>query len=218
MPITSSGVYLVFVVFQDNWRSNKENRSVSWNAALSCPSMASNYADSYLFSRICDRILSKLNGIWFTAARPTPWLTQPGETNICKRDWPNTLIGNENWTQTFFSQTFRAPPGYPGKIPGYPAQKFDFPGFEGHTELFGPHPFVWKTPTPPENIRAQKFRFGFVFRAWVEMDNNTSRQFKRGASRLLRARQRTKRDVTDYSKAVLGQRLLCSQWCPWKGK
>ena len=23
----------------------------------------------------------------------------------------------------FFSQTFRAPPGYPGKIPGYPAQK-----------------------------------------------------------------------------------------------
>ena len=33
------------------------------------------------------------------------------------------------------------------KIPGYPAKKFVFPGFEGHTELFGPHPFMWKTPT-----------------------------------------------------------------------
>ena len=34
-------------------------------------------------------------------------------------------------------------------------------GFEGHTELFGPHPFAWKTPTPPEEIRTKKFRFGF---------------------------------------------------------
>ena len=48
----------------------------------------------------------------------------------------------------FFSQTFRASPGYPGKIPGYPVKKFGFPGFEGHTELFGPHPFTWKTPPP----------------------------------------------------------------------
>ena len=27
-------------------------------------------------------------------------------------------------------------------------KKFGFPGFEGHTELLGPHPFTWKTPTP----------------------------------------------------------------------
>ena len=48
-----------------------------------------------------------------------------------------------------FSQTFRAPPGYPSKIPEYiPPKKFDFPDFEGHTELFGPHPFKWKTPYP----------------------------------------------------------------------
>ena len=32
-------------------------------------------------------------------------------------------IGAKNCTQTFFSQTFRAFPGYPGKIPGYPAKK-----------------------------------------------------------------------------------------------
>ena len=44
-------------------------------------------------------------------------------------------------------------------------KEFDFPGFEGHTERFGPHPFRWKTPTPPENIRTQKFRFRFLFRA-----------------------------------------------------
>ena len=25
-------------------------------------------------------------------------------------------------------------------------------GFEGHTELFGPHPFTWKTPTPSEGL------------------------------------------------------------------
>ena len=44
-------------------------------------------------------------------------------------------------------------------------KKFDFPGFEGHTELFGPHPFTWKTPTPWENIRTQRFGFVLFFRA-----------------------------------------------------
>ena len=34
-----------------------------------------------------------------------------------------TILGNENRTRSFFSRTFRAPPGYPGKIPGYPAKK-----------------------------------------------------------------------------------------------
>ena len=28
----------------------------------------------------------------------------------------------------------------------------------------GAHPFTWKTPTPPENIRTKKFWFGFLFR------------------------------------------------------
>ena len=67
----------------------------------------------------------------------------------------------------FFSlKLFGHPRDIPAKSRDIPPKKFDFPGFGGHTELFGPHPFVWKTPTPPENIRAQKFRFGFVFRAW----------------------------------------------------
>ena len=54
----------------------------------------------------------------------------------------------------------------PAKSRDIPPKKFDSLGFEGHTELFGPHPFTWKTPTPPENIRTQKFRFGFFSRAW----------------------------------------------------
>ena len=34
---------------------------------------------------------------------------------------------------------------------------------KGRIELFGPHPFTWKTPTPLENIRTKKFGFGFFF-------------------------------------------------------
>ena len=43
-----SVVYLVFKVFQDIWYSHKENPSVYRHAALSCPTMASNNASSYL--------------------------------------------------------------------------------------------------------------------------------------------------------------------------
>ena len=38
-------------------------------------------------------------------------------------------------------------------------------GFEGHTELFDPHTFTWKTPTPAEDIRTKQFGFGFLFLA-----------------------------------------------------
>ena len=63
----------------------------------------------------------------------------------------------------FFSQTFRAPPEYPGKIPGYPAQKVWFPLFSKDIPNF--LAFTWKTPTPPENIRTKKFGSGFFFLA-----------------------------------------------------
>ena len=43
-----------------------------------------------------------------------------------------------------------------------------FLGSEGHTELFGPHPFTWKTRTPPEDIQTKKFGFGFLFLPWQE--------------------------------------------------
>ena len=52
----------------------------------------------------------------------------------------------------FFLKLFGRPRDIPAKFRDIPPKKFDFPGFEGHTELFGPHPFTWKTPTPPEII------------------------------------------------------------------
>ena len=68
--------------------------------------------------------------------------------------------------KTFFSQTFRALPGYPGKIPAYPGKKVWFPGLRGTYRTFWPPPLHVEDPTPPENIRTQKFRFGFFFFAW----------------------------------------------------
>ena len=44
-----SGVYLLFEVFQDTWRPHKQNPRVDWHATLSCPLMASDDANSYLF-------------------------------------------------------------------------------------------------------------------------------------------------------------------------
>ena len=86
---------------------------------------------------------------------------------------PRTIFSPEgsfgwakNRTQTFFFlKLFGHFRDIPAKSRDIPPKKFDFPGFEGHTELFGPHPFTWKTPTPPENIRSKKFGFGFVFLA-----------------------------------------------------
>ena len=63
----------------------------------------------------------------------------------------------------FFLKLFGPLRGIPAKPRDISPRKFVFPGFEGHTELFGPHPFMWKTPTPPEDIRTPKFGFGFLF-------------------------------------------------------
>ena len=66
----------------------------------------------------------------------------------------------------FFLKLFGHLRDIPAKSWDILPKKFDFPGFEGQTEPFGPHPFTWKTPTPPEYLRTQKFGFGFLFRAW----------------------------------------------------
>ena len=66
-----------------------------------------------------------------------------------------TFLGNGNWTQTFFSQTFRVPP-YPGKIPGYPAQKVWFPWFRGTYRTFWPPPVHVEDPYPTGKYPDQK--------------------------------------------------------------
>ena len=66
-------------------------------------------------------------------------------------------------TNFFFLKIFGHFRDIPAKSRDIPPKKFDFPGFEGRIELFGPHPSTWKIPTPPENIRTKKFGFGFLF-------------------------------------------------------
>ena len=45
-------------------------------------------------------------------------------------------------------------------------RKFDFSVIlEAHAQLFDPHPFTWKTPTPPEGVQTQKFVFVLLFLA-----------------------------------------------------
>ena len=68
LPISFSGVYLVLWVFRDIWPSKKENPSVYWHATLSCPFMASNYAN---FVSRSDLVLISL---WMLTM---PWIFYP---------------------------------------------------------------------------------------------------------------------------------------------
>ena len=58
----------------------------------------------------------------------------------------------------FFSQTFRAPPGYPGKIPRYPAKKVWFPWFQGTYRTFWPPSIHMEDPHPTRKYPDQKVR------------------------------------------------------------
>ena len=69
--------------------------------------------------------------------------------------------GRDLNTNPFFLKLFGHSQDIPAKSGDIPPKKFGSLYFEGHTELFGPHLFTWKTPTPPENIRTKKFGFGF---------------------------------------------------------
>ena len=53
-------------MFRGIWPSNKENPSVYWHATLSCPFMASNYANSYLVLD-ADHVLDFLSDLAFQA-------------------------------------------------------------------------------------------------------------------------------------------------------
>ena len=63
-------------------------------------------------------------------------------------------------TNCFGTNFFNIPrgPGHPGKIPGTSqVPLFETQGrqtFEGEHELFGHHPFTWKTLTPPGGFRS----------------------------------------------------------------
>ena len=66
-------------------------------------------------------------------------------------NWPeNSLCGAKNWTHFFPSNFSGTPVISRPKFQDIPPKSLVFLGFEGDTEFFGPHPFTWKTPTPPE--------------------------------------------------------------------
>ena len=59
----------------------------------------------------------------------------------------------------------------PAKPRDIPPKKFGFPGLEGHTELFGPHPIHEEDPHPAEDIRTQKFGFVLFFHVNSDQGN-----------------------------------------------
>ena len=71
-----------------------------------------------------------------------------------------------NFFCTNFLNTPRGP-GHPGKIPRTSQTPLfetqGRPTFEGGHELFDPHPFAWKTPTPPGGLRTQKVNLSALF-------------------------------------------------------
>ena len=89
---------------------------------------------------------------------------RPARKLIPKQFWSGSVLGyfiggqrtNTNLVFTNFS-------GAPGisqpKSRDIPLKGLFSLGFKGHTELFGPHPFTWKTPTLQKDIQTQKFEF-----------------------------------------------------------
>ena len=71
-----------------------------------------------------------------------------------------------NFFCTNFLNTPRGP-GHPGKIPRTsqipPSETQGRHTFEGEHELFGHHPFAWKTPPPPGGLRTQKLNLCALF-------------------------------------------------------
>ena len=57
----------------------------------------------------------------------TPWYLNSTSFKPLFNLFFTSLYRGQNLNANFFSQTFRAVPGYPGEITGYPAQKVWFP-------------------------------------------------------------------------------------------
>ena len=106
----------------------------------------------------------------------------------------------------FFSlKLFGRPRDIPAKSQDIPPKSLVSLGFEGHTELFDPHPFTWKTPTPPENIRTRKFG------VWVPFSSPSL--WRTANSRSLSVIQRLRREL--MPTAMPPRSFDALMW--WKG-
>ena len=67
------------------------------------------------------------------------------------------IIRGQKFNASFFFPKFSGTPGISRqKSRDIPPKSLVSLGFEGHTELFGPHPFAWKTPHPTRRYLDQK--------------------------------------------------------------
>ena len=62
----------------------------------------------------------------------------------------------------------------PARIQGcFTKNMFCWVSHKGHTELFGSHPFTWKIPTTPKDIRTKKSEFVLLLLAWKTSRKDT---------------------------------------------
>ena len=102
---------------------------------------------------------------------------------ICYCSWPPNklfttrqitllIIRERKLNTNFFAQTFRAPPGCPGKSPGYPAKRVWIPWLRGTYRTFWPPPLHVKETHPTGRFPDQKvwvwvpFFFPELFTTW----------------------------------------------------
>ena len=80
----------------------------------------------------------------------------------CCSFWENGKQGTKIEHELVFLKLFRRRRDIPAKSRDIPPKKFDFL-VARDTELFGPHPFTWKTPTPPEISGPKSLGLGSFF-------------------------------------------------------
>ena len=112
-------------------------------------------------------------GGFHTSVRGTMFFGSGTVTRGLSREYDFTspsLFRERRMRTKFFCTNFlntASDPGHPGKIPGTSRiPLFETQGrqsFEGGHEVFGHHPFAWKTPTPPGGLRTQKLNLCALF-------------------------------------------------------
>ena len=109
--------------------------------------------------------------------------------------------GRELNTNFFFSNFSGTPGDIPAKSRDTPPKKFDFPGFEGHIELLGPHPLQILADFHSDP--------GIAFTACAEFSQKTAGFRRNPFVRFhLSAKPETGRQEGDGKKAVINYRKM----------
>ena len=138
-------MYLVFEFFQDTWHSSNENPSASWHATLSCPLMASNYANAYLVP-----ISFWMPSTTWTFQEPISFYRRVSRFEAFQTKVAHFFFwggGNENSARSFSDRSFLNPPGLMdvrafGQGMSAPKSLF-LQDFKGLTEVFAPGISAW---------------------------------------------------------------------------